>query len=146
MRRDMHKLLVEEPRYPPLGNPKGRRPPRDPEDWPRHEGMGRPHALSGATRNFGDHLAPLRRYLGKQVGRPWNKVYGEICADLRAGAVLHDHVRNHVRDFVALHVAMTGDGLPVAREARFRGERAPVTQPFFVHPRSGRLCRTPRRS
>src|SRR5579863_7981919 len=38
-----------------------------------------------------ENLAPLRRYLMRQVGRPWDKVYGEIrkTIDTRSAAGLH---------------------------------------------------------
>ena len=39
-------------------------------------------------KSFGENLAPLKRFIEKQIGRPWNKVYSEICQhNSKAGAV-----------------------------------------------------------
>jgi hypothetical protein len=46
--------------------------------------------------------APLRRFLKRQVGRPWDKVYSEIAAHLRADNTVRQHVRDHLRNFVAV--------------------------------------------
>jgi hypothetical protein len=99
MRRDMHKVIVERPRYGGHGARKGRRP-RDLEDEPAKQGMRRPYQSDPKSLN--EHLGPLRRFLRKQVGRPWNKVYSEICEGLRAGHPLHDHVRRHLFDYVTI--------------------------------------------
>jgi hypothetical protein len=56
---------------------------------------------------FYDKLAPAKRWLASQCGRPWDKVYSELCAqfDTRtvAGAhVVHDHMLDWVsRDGIA---------------------------------------------
>jgi hypothetical protein len=123
MRPDMHKVIVERPRYGGHDARKGRLP-RDLEDFPAKQGMRRPYASQG--KNLTDHLGPLRRFLHKQVGRPWNKVYGEICERLRAGHPLHDHLRRHVFDFVSVH----GRGRPGTR---------PVTGELYVDGRTGIL-------
>ena len=99
MRRDMHKVIVERPRVGGRRARKGR-PPRDLEDHLAKEGIGRPYLADSKALN--EHLGPLRRFLRKQLGRPWNKVYSEICEGLRAGNALGDHVRKHLFDYVTL--------------------------------------------
>ena len=100
MREDMAQVIVERPRIKPFNNRKGRRQGLD--DLPTHEGMRRAHALHGDRKQLNENLAPLRRYLEGQVGRPWDKVYGEIAARLRVDSTVQQHVRNHLRDFVAV--------------------------------------------
>jgi len=34
--------------------------------------------------------------------QPWNKVYSEIAAHLRVDSTVQQHVRGHLRDFVAV--------------------------------------------
>jgi hypothetical protein len=51
---------------------------------------------------FYDKLAPAQRWLVAQVGRPWDKVYSDLCAefDTRTVAgrhVVHDHMLHWVR-------------------------------------------------
>ncbi len=51
-----------------------------------------------------DLFGPLRRFLRTNVGRPWNKVFAEICRHARLENVTQQHLRRHVEDFVAIHV------------------------------------------
>ena len=53
---------------------------------------------------FHDKLAPAYRWLESQVGRPWSKVYSELCAkfDTRTVAgrhIVHDHMLPSVRPY-----------------------------------------------
>src|SRR5208337_1822366 len=100
MRKDMAKVIVERARLKPYNNRKGRR--QELEDLPKHEGMRRGHAWRGDRKQLNENLAPLRRYLAKQAGRPWDKVYSEIAAHLSVSSAVQQHVRDHLRDFVAL--------------------------------------------
>jgi hypothetical protein len=134
MREDMAKLIVERARLNAGAQRKGRA--RNPEDMPMHEGMRRAQELRGNPKNFNENLAPLRRFLERQVGRPWNKVYAEITAHLRVNSTVQQHVRDHLHDFVAV----------VARENissnRGAGRGGLWWQEFYVHPSTGLLCRT----
>lgn len=126
MRRDMFKVIVERPRVGAAHHRKGR-PPRELEDHPRAQGMRRPHQRQGG-KSLNEHLAPLRRFLHKQVGRSWDKVYSEICAGLRAGHPIHDHVRQHVFDYVAIE------------SPRLRNRAVLRRKLFYVDARTGLLC------
>lgn len=102
MRRDMPKIIVERPRWrPPFGFTRGR-PARDIEDAPARQSM-RGHLKANEQKYLNENLAPLRRYLAKQVGRPWNKVYSEICEHVRIENPIQYHVRIHLRDYVSLN-------------------------------------------
>lgn len=133
MRRDMPKVIVESgrrdapARYGRSSVHRKGRPPRDHDDHPRHEGMRRPYSYD--RKELTDHLKPLRRFLEKQVGRPWNTVYSEICENLRAGHALHDHLRQHVFDYVNVD------------NPRARNRRWEWNKPFYVDPRSAILRR-----
>ena len=96
MRDDMAKVIVERPRIPAFNCRKGR--PQALEDLPAREGMRRPHALRGDRKELNENLTPLRRYLERQVGRPWDKVYSEIAAHLRVDNTVQQHVRDHLGD------------------------------------------------
>ena len=52
----------------------------------------------GGLKLLNENLAPLRRYLERQVGRPWDKVYSEIAEGLRVASTVQRHVRDHLRD------------------------------------------------
>src|SRR5437588_7713875 len=105
MREDMPHVIVERPRRGGGRVRKGRARPL--EDLPSKEGMRRPYKQSGDYKELNENLAPLRRYLEHQVGRPWNKVYSEISRHLCADNPVQQHVRDHIRDFVAIRPRRT---------------------------------------
>lgn len=108
MRPDMHKVIVERPRRGSrMTNVKtgARYSPAlirtamdQLEDFDgggcRHPG----HVADGKALN--ENLAPLRRFLERQVGRPWDKVYSEIRAGIDTRSAIGLHVMQHLPDMV----------------------------------------------
>lgn len=144
MREDMHELLVERPRG-------GRRirhtrhglnalRPDQLEALPKRSSTGRD---GPKTKWLNENLAPLHRYLERQLGRPWNTVYGEIRARLRFDNPIQLHVLQHLRMDVELHVDIV-DGVPHRRESGvpLRGN----WHSFYVCPNTGLLRRYQPRS
>ncbi len=138
MREDMSRVIVERPRLGGGRHRKGRAVPL--EELPSHEGMGRPYTLSGDCKSLNENLSPLRRYLERQVGRPWNKVYSEISRHLRADNTVQQHVRDHLRDFVAVKPRRRSGALYRTADGKDRL----WYQPLYVDPRDGLLKRTDR--
>lgn len=103
MRSDMDKVLVERPRVGGWSVRKGR-PPRDLEELPAFTGLRRQVKERGDFKDLNENLQPLRRYLERQLGRPWNKVYSEMRAHIDPGNEVQAHVLTHVGDFVRLRV------------------------------------------
>ena len=103
MRKDMFKVIVERSRLGGGHMRPGRRH-RSLEDLPVRESIKTPLQRSGKFKKLNEHLQPLRRFLHKQVGRPWAKVYSEISRELRVDSAVQQHVRDHITDFVATHV------------------------------------------
>jgi hypothetical protein len=145
----MAKVIVERPRIGSRmrGESKGYRRSMQlvvREELPYREGMKRRH--QGHPKYLNEHLGPLRRYLDSQVGRPWNKVFSEICAHINRSSAVQDHVRNHVADYVATHVVLI-EGVPCHGEGRSYGR--PLGQfnwaQWYVCPRTGILKRVKRR-
>ncbi len=146
MRKDMAKVIVERGR---IGDPVRRRRGRD---APLQDGEGEPlrarvprNPRETKNKRLNETLNPLRRYLKAQIGRPWNKVYSEIAANLRVSSTVQQHVRDHLDDFVAIRTRMA-NGVVMA-SGRFGGER-PLSEDhrlMFVHPRTGLLKRNPHR-
>jgi hypothetical protein len=141
MREDMSRVIVERPRLGGGRHRKGRAMPL--EELPSHEGMGRPYVLSGDCKSLNENLKPLRRYLERQVGRPWNKVYSEISRHLRADNTVQQHVRDHLRDFVAVKPRRRSGALYRWDGRTERYDRL-WYQPLYVDPRDGLLKRTDR--
>ena len=136
MREDMAQVIVERPRIKPFKTRKGRRVALD--ELPQHEGMRRGHAERGDTKQLNENLAPLRRYLEGQVGRPWDKVYAEIAAHLRVDSTVQQHVRGHLRDFVAVTPRRNVSGWHSSIRGGLWWQR------LYVDPVTGLLCRTDR--
>jgi hypothetical protein len=149
MRSDMAKVIVERPRHGlrqkcAKGYKKAWQRLAH-EDWPKREGI---YAHKGHTKHFNEHLGPLRRFLEKQVGRPWDKVFAEICQHIRVDSAVQCHVRDHVFDFVEIHVVEVdgimchGSGWKIGTPLHAGGR----WKQFYVCPRTGLLRKLKARS
>lgn len=104
MRNDMSKVIVERPRRGG-GRDRKRRPAREFNDMPSKQSMKRGHT---DLKDLNENLAPLKRYLRKNVGRPWDKVFSEICENIRMDNPVQKHVRSHVYHYVERNVIEEG--------------------------------------
>ncbi|WP_428265574.1 hypothetical protein [Haliangium sp.] len=140
MRRDMAKKLVERPRHGGGRKRPGRRRPAD--ESPRRE----PMSMGRGSKFFGENLAPLRRFLERRVGRPWDQVYREIRARLAPTSTVHMHVLQHLDHMVETRALMV-DGVP-HHPPGGRGGPRPIAgtrwDSLYVCPDSGRLQRVQR--
>jgi hypothetical protein len=145
----MAKVIVERPRYGSRGHkPKGyqRRLTRlAGESGPVREGMKK--LWRGGTKGLNEHLGPLRRFLDSQVGRPWDKVFSEICRHINRNSAVQDHVRDHVDGYVARKVMLVDGVLYQAGAGRFGGTMSALQSSawilWYVCPRTGLLKRNP---
>lgn len=143
MRNDMFKVIVERPRRG-ADFPVNRARHKGEDDLPSRVGMKRFRKLNHTQSKYlNENLAPLRRYLMKQAGRPWNKVYSEICEHLRADNTVMQHVRDHLKDFVVLKLAIGREGEWINGNAcHWSAGAAPWRQPLYVDPKDGILKRS----
>lgn len=83
MRDDMPQVITERARigryrrYHEVRHQSSRRG-RNLEDLPAHEGMRRPFSQRRIAKQFSEHLSPLRRFLEKRVGQPWDTVHADL--------------------------------------------------------------------
>lgn len=108
MRSDMTRLLVHRGK---CGKRWALRPPRrkdrrDYDNMPKRSRM--KHGYN--EKFFDEYLTPLKRFLQRRVGLPWNDVYSEIRQNLRVQTAVHLHVLQHLEDMVVLR-AWWEDGL-----------------------------------
>lgn len=110
VRDDMFEVIIERPRRGSRWMTHARRGrrrdakvdvKRDVDGLVRQIGLGRAAWMGRGVKSLNENLAPLRRYLEKQVNRPWDKVWSEISENLSAASTVQQHVRDHVADFVA---------------------------------------------
>lgn len=148
MRPDMCKVLVERPRL--RGWKKGRQECRRAQAvvldadlevvdyFSRRTVPIGGRRLRWAYKEFRDHMQPLRRYLEKQVGRPWDVVWQDICRRTDTRSKAQWHLRLHVEVEVDMdtHADANGQilvrGYPLLKGARPR---------LYIDPTTGLLCR-----
>jgi hypothetical protein len=143
MRSDMHKVVIERPRFG-HANPSRKWGGRVSEnhDGPTFVSSARNRQYGWNAKGLSDFLSPLMRYLEGQVGRPWDKVYSEIRKGIPRG--LHaDHLWSHIRSAVQLN-CFERDGEVFAWTHYFFGEVK--VSGLYVHPRTGLLCFKPKPS
>lgn len=105
MRADMFKVIVERPRWGSR-NMRSAKLSAGRDHDRKFIGLKR-HALEQvrSTKGFNENLAPLFRFVCKQVGRRWDDVFSEICEHLDTGSTVKMHVRTHLKDFVVINIS-----------------------------------------
>jgi hypothetical protein len=141
MRKDMSKIIVERPR---MGRSSvGLRPGRTRvvvgDDGEPLRAVREPSGKPRKTKTLNENLAPLKRYLAANVGRPWNKVFSEVSEHLKPTSTVQQHVRDHLADFVAIKTRMRAG--KVMTSGRWGGEQTLEASyyRYYVHPRTGLL-------
>lgn len=116
MREDMFKVIVERPRRLVHKAPRVKsRHDRLPERTKLGMKRGAQEQCNW-TKYLNENLAPLKRYLQKQRGRLWDKVYSEICARLDTRSAVKQHVRDHLEDLIVFRVVVGKDGALLASD------------------------------
>jgi len=148
----MSKVVIERPRYghkDPSKKTKLRIRRYDPDNEYESSPKRLPASKGRGTKMFSDFLTPLERFLRSNVGRPWDKVYGELCEHLDRRKTTGRHVFEHLEDYVETNCFFGEDGEIYActeRDGIQRvHERSRRWMMFYVHPRSGLLCRREKR-
>lgn len=150
MREDMSKVVIERPRWGhSLPSKKtGQRlrrydPGHEYEDSPKRL-SGRAKYPKGATKEFSDFLTPLERFLQSSLGKPWDKVYSELCQHLDKRKTTGRHVFQHLELYVSTNCFYDEDG--ELWIDYYCGQPKPVSElhsnkmAFYVDPRSRLLC------
>lgn len=128
MRNDMDRVVTERPRTGGRGKTRNRfnkiftpdkRYNQSDEEWDYLEderptkATGRRKAVvDGDFKVFSDLINPLIRFLRSNVGRPWDKVWSEICAVLKGSGVQAQHIKDHIKMEVDGHVSFPGKTRP----------------------------------
>lgn len=137
MRSDLKKVIVERPRRGAAWARKQARAKRvDLRAAGDEFADGGAAARRRRDKEFRDHLAPLKRLLAKNVGRPWDKVYSEICEYADRRSITGFHLLDHVDFFVERNCWI--EGRKVMSVGRWGG--VGEVRGLYVHPRT-RLLR-----
>ena len=145
MRRDLAKCTTERPRHGrswAITKKYGGRVKVNPDrehDYPDEYGGFRSSSRNRQVnaKDFSDFLSPLRGAIRKNVGRPWDKVFGEFCEALDRRGLSGYHIWTHLMWEVETNTFLGEDGEVYERPA-FGGLPSKVDG-FYVHPRTGLL-------
>lgn len=143
MRPDMAKIVTERPRYGHGRQSKkwGRRLNRAEYELDDHGSNRAPIArrrqYGSAWKEFSDRLGPLRRYLRKQVGRPWDKVWSDMTRTLDRRSLSGQHILDHIQSEVDCEVWIGAGGLLCCNR---RWASIQLLEGLYVHPVTGILC------
>lgn len=151
MRSDMSKVVIERPRSGGACRTPNQdhrflprrslRPTDVDEDYepleglPHLESLRARHKRSGSWKEFIDLLGPLRRFLESRKGLKWNDVYSEISRDLNRNSVTHNHIYQHLFEFVEVNTILAPDGSVKESNGNI------VTSDFYVCPVTGLLVK-----
>ena len=148
MRKDMAKVVTEAPRrgHANCSSKWGRRLTKDEYALDDHGASRAPvsrHRQYGwNAKEFSDSLGPLRGYLRKQVGRPWDKVWSEIATTLDSRSLTGQHIFDHIRWEVELDAWLGEDGRLYHKR---RWGTIELVTGLYVHPVTGLLAMKPER-
>lgn len=140
MRDDMYKVIVERPRAGRAwagATAKSARVYRNRDDTPSKIGMKKGQA---SRKGLNENLSPLKRWLESQVNRPWDKVYGELCANIDRRNTVQEHIFAHIDNFVERDVKVVDGELYVL--LYWHSNLSPIGQSrasLYVDPRTGIL-------
>jgi hypothetical protein len=139
MRPDMFKVIVGRPRYGSgFKNNNHRLATRKAEgngNWealPRMASMKRYNLSGDYSRNgwsnyrkeLSEHLNPLWGFFESRVGVHWDEVFSEVCEHIGTKSTVHQHVRDHIKDYVApANEVLLIDGVPYHQESRRNYQR-----------------------
>jgi hypothetical protein len=146
MRSDMSRIVHDSYRYGGGLVTKPGRGPRNIEDVAVREGIRTPHK-DGWGRSMKEqrlHASPLRRFLEKQVGRPWNEVFSELSRTFDSRSPINRSVLERFDNWVTTKHLYEENG-QVMEAAPYMREPSPVTG-LYVHPRTGLLLRSTAKS
>jgi len=107
---------------------------------PVRESMRKPYRRNWRGKEMRLKLAPLRRFVEAQVGRPWDTVYSEICARVRG--LMAPQILEYVSDRVATNTELL-NGEVVERSSWWGVREVAGYYDLYVHPVSRLLCRVP---
>lgn len=156
MRVDLNKVLCERERhrshmsYREVRNLDPGKPARrieEEDDEPftgqqhsRKCGIAAPHR--NHNKDFNEHLNPLWGIVRKNVGRPWDKIYSEICEVFDKRSVINQHILDHLDGFVERRFLIKNDELFLTRH--YYRKMVPLkgsSVEYYVDPRDGILKR-----
>lgn len=154
MRDDFNKLMVERERlghdmkFADVRNAKGNASFDEDAVGGKESIHRRRRETTTARKRFNENLNPLKNFLRVNVGKPWDKVYSEICATFDKRKVINNHILEHLFQYVELevhiingkpHTLNTYRGVTADRQYDLIEWRSHHYPTYYVDPRDGLL-------
>lgn len=150
MRKDMSKVVTEAPRYGHKNRSK--KTALRTRRWDRGRYYDGKDGLDSSERfpssrfrqhgwdakEFSDVLGPLKKFLRRQVGRHWDKVYSELSQHLDKRSLTGQHIWTHVWQYVAKDVEFGPDDYVYRKPLRRIGKIWRHSG-LYIHPKTGVL-------
>jgi hypothetical protein len=150
MREDMASVVTERPRRGHSNKSKkttGRRirayDPDHEYDEASRLPVARGRQYGYEAKEFSDLINPLKRYLRSCIGRPWNKVHGELSQKLDRRSLSGSHIWDHVMWEIETDCYIGEDRLAYSNDRTYHLSEYPIDG-LYVHPKTG-LIREQRR-
>lgn len=100
----------------------------------------------GGTKDFGEYFAPIRRWLEKQVNRPWDKVYADLRTVVNGDSAVRQHALVHLDGWMERHcIERDGKIYQGGGYGRYIGTWELPDGALYVHPRTGLFLRYKRK-
>lgn len=103
------------------------------EDSPKRISIFQCHQKSGFSKESGLDSGPLRRFLKTNIGRPWDKVYGDFCRRIDKRTYTGNEALECLKKEVFTDCVLGDDG---EIYAKFNVGHYTQVYGFFVHPRT----------
>lgn len=148
MRSDLNKLLCERERFGHRASYGDVRHVRNDDIFDKHgefvgkqrESMTTRHNRGWRRKHFNENLNPLYGWVRKNVNRPWNKAYSELCQTFNMDSVINQHILTHLFDFVETQTKLDENGKVYIHGWGGEWKRTHDSySEFYVHPKTGIL-------
>lgn len=152
MRTDLNKQLCERQRH---GSGASFRAVRhlkkfngalDGEDYDNavREGVRMRYTVEHTRKDLNENLNPLFGMVRKNAGRPWNKVYSELCSVFNMRSVINQHILQHLFDMVEINTFLGDSGVVMCAHRFDKGAQPAKSDngpEYYVHPVTGILLK-----
>lgn len=156
MRKDHHKVITERERrgsgnkYHDYRHTKGQKAINDEDFYDFEESdvtqespkliepMRRPYKQYYMEKEYSDMTSGIKGFVRKNVGRKWDDVFSEFCAEYDQRSVLTKHLFQHLKQHVCTKVFEKEDGLYVHTRWHVK-PLAKSWEEYYVDPKDGIL-------
>lgn len=149
MRKDLQKQLCEQERHGSSRSYKEVRRSREfnvdyDEFVGGRESMTHRYRVKGIDKNLSENFAPLWGIIRTNAGRPWDKVYSELCEVFDMRNHVNAHIIVHLFDFVETKTFIGEDGEIWVGGRKYGKAEEPLKSAYceyYVHPKNGLLLK-----